>query len=175
MSLETELAAVVQDRPEIRVAFASDGAPTHWEHLAEMQARLPTGMESRQLLDFCHGAKYLFDAAKLVQDDEGGATAMAEGWRSTLRHRKDGPEVVIRALKYQRDACASDAARDDLDTIVDFFAEHRREGRLEYKEAENDAFPISTGNTEAAANTVVNVRMKRAGARYTHRMEVKPF
>jgi hypothetical protein len=166
-TLEEELKAVIQDRPEVRVAFASDGAVTHWEHLSGMQERLPDGIESRQLLDFCHGAKYLFDAAKLVEEDEGIATAMAESWRSTLRHRKDGPELVIRALRYQRDSVASETARDELDTIIDFFAGHRREGRLAYKAAANDAFPIGTGNTEAAAKTVVNVRMKRAGATYT--------
>jgi len=124
-------------------------------------------LESRQLLDFCHGAKYLFDASKLVEDDEGIARAMAESWRSTLRHRKDGPEVVIRALRYQREACASETRSEELDTIIDLFAEHRREGRLAYKNAANDAYPIGTGNTEAAAKTIVNVRMKRAGARYT--------
>lgn len=166
-ALEEELKMVVHDRPEIRVAFASDGAQTHWEHLSGMQERLPDGVESRQLLDFCHGAKYLFDASKLVEEDEGIATAMAESWRSTLRHRKDGPEIVIRSLRYQRDSTASEDVRDELDTIVDFFVEHRREGRLAYKAAENDNFPIGTGNTEAAAKTIVNVRMKRAGARYT--------
>ncbi|MCC6649425.1 MAG: hypothetical protein IT374_28130 [Polyangiaceae bacterium] len=56
-----------------------------------------------------------------------------------------------------------------LGTIIDFFAEHKRDGRLDYATAANDAYPIGTGTTEAAAKTVVNVRMKRAGARYdTH-------
>ncbi len=132
-----------------------------------MQQRLPEGICSRQLLDFCHGAKYLFDAAKLVEPDEGKATAMAEGWRGALRHRLDGPSIVLRALRYQRDACGSEDVREELGTIIDFFAEHSRHGRLAYKAAANDAFPIGTGTTEAAAKTVVNVRMKRAGARYT--------
>jgi hypothetical protein len=39
--------------------------------------------------------------------------------------------------------------------------------RLAYKAAANDAFPIGTGTTEAAAKTLAGVRMKRAGARYT--------
>ena len=122
---------------------------------------------SRQLLDFCHGAKYLFDAAKLVQGDTANATVVAEGWRSNLRHRKDGPDIVIRSLRYHRDDVASSAdAREELDTIIDFLVDHRKHGRLAYKAAANDAFPIGTGTTEAAAKTVVNVRMKRAGARY---------
>lgn len=164
--LEAELHAVLEDNPTLQVALASDGALTHWEHLSGIQARLPVGVKSRQLLDFCHGAKYLFDAAKLVESDAGAAQALAETWRASLRHRKDGADVVLRALRYQRDICVDDEVREELDTIVEFFAEHRRTGRLAYKEAIGEAFPIGTGNTEAAAKTVVNVRMKRAGARY---------
>jgi hypothetical protein len=166
-TLEAELSAVIQDCPRVQVAFASDGAVTHWEHLAGMQGRLPEGICSRQLLDFCHGAKYLFDAAKLVEPDEGKAMTMAEGWRAALRHRLDGPDIVLRALRYQRDACESEDQREELGTIIEYFAEHNRHGRLAYKAAANDAFPIGTGTTEAAAKTVVNIRMKRAGARYT--------
>ncbi len=166
-SLEAELTAAVEECPTLQVALASDGALTHWEHLSGMQRRLPEGTRSRQLLDFCHGAKYLFDATKLVEPDEGKALAMAEGWRGALRHRLDGPEIVLRALRYQREACPSSDTREELDTIIDFFAEHKRTGRLAYKAAANDAFPIGTGTTEAAAKTLVNVRMKRAGARYT--------
>lgn len=166
-TLEAELSAVLQECPTAKVALASDGAKTHWEHLSAIQSRLPEGTESRQLLDFCHGAKYLFDASKLVEPDEGTAIAMAEGWRSTLRHRLDGADIVLRALRYQRDALADDDARAELETVIDFFAEHRRRGRLGYKAAANDGFPIGTGTTEAAAKTLVNVRMKRAGARYS--------
>lgn len=164
--LEAELLAIVEEHPTVQVAFASDGAPTHWDHLEAMQARLPEGMKSRQLLDFCHGAKYLFDAAKLVANDEGEAQALAGEWRSKLQHRKDGADVILRALRYQRDACTEETVRDHLDTIVDYFSGHRQNGRLEYKQASNDAFPIGTGTTEAAAKTIVTIRMKRAGARY---------
>jgi hypothetical protein len=166
-ALEAELTAAVEECPTVKVALASDGAVTHWEHLSGMQERLPDGVESRQLLDFCHGAKYLFDAAKLVEPDEGKATVLAEGWRSNLRHRLDGPDIVIRALRYQRDACGDQDRREELDTIIEFFTHHHRHGRLAYKQAENDACPIGTGTTEAAAKSVVNIRVKRAGARYT--------
>jgi hypothetical protein len=165
--LEAELSAVLQERPTLQVAFASDGAATHWEHLQGMQDRLPEGTCSRQLLDFCHGAKYLFDAAKLVENDDGAALAMAEGWRANLRHRLDGSAIVLRALRYQRDACTVEGPREALETIIDFLAEHKQHGRLAYKAAANDAFPIGTGTTEAAAKTLAGVRMKRAGARYT--------
>jgi len=164
--LEAELSAVVEQDAGVQIAFASDGAQTHWEHLEGMQQRLPEGVASRQLLDFCHGSKYLFDAAKQVEADEGNAQALAGGWRSKLRHRKDGAQIVVRALRYQRDNAKREAVRDELDTIIDFLSDHHHNGRLEYKQAANDAFPIGTGTTEAAAKTMVGVRMKRAGARY---------
>lgn len=165
--LGAELSAVVEDHPKVQVALASDGAVTHWEHLGAMQERLPKDVDSRQLLDFCHGAKYLFDAAKLVEADEDDAQALAGGWRSKLRHRKDGPEIVIRTLRYHRDT-STKAKRDELDRIINFLSDHRRNGRLAYKQAANDGFPIGTGSTEAAAKTAVGVRMKRAGARFNH-------
>ena len=167
--LEAELSAILEENAGIQVAFASDGARTHWEHLEGMEERLPEGVMSRQLLDFCHGAKYLFDAAKQVEADEGEAHGLAGVWRSNLRHRKDGPQIVLRALRYQRDRAQRATARAELDTIINFFSDHHRNHRLDYKRAENDAFPIGTGTTEAAAKTAVGVRMKRAGARYdTH-------
>lgn len=164
--LEAELSAVLEEDAGVQVAFASDGARTHWEHLEGMQERLPEGVPSRQLLDFCHGAKYLFDAAKQVEADEGDALALAGGWRSKLRHRKDGAQIVLRALRYQRDTAKRQAVRDELDTIIDFLSDHHHNRRLAYKQAANDAFPIGTGTTESAAKTMVGVRMKRAGARY---------
>ena len=130
-----------------------------------MQSRLPQGIESRQLLDFYHGAKYLFDAAKLVEEDEGVAQALAGAWRSNLRHRKDGPDIVLRALRYQRDTRTTGAGREKLETIIEFLSEHRRADRLAYKQAANDGFPIGTGATEAAAKTM-SVRTKRSGSRY---------
>ena len=168
-TLEEELTAALGQCPTLQVALASDGAETHWEHLSAMEGRLPAGTRSRQLLDFCHGAKYLFDAAKALHDDEGLATALAEGWRSDLRHRKDGAAIVLRALRYQRDEASSERVRRTLGTIIDLLAEHKREGRLAYREGEQEGYPLGTGSTEAAAKTLVGVRMKRAGARYeTH-------
>jgi hypothetical protein len=50
---------------------------------------------------------------------------------------------------------------------VSFLANQSNAGRMEYARAKENHLPIGTGVTEAAAKTVVNVRMKRAGARYS--------
>jgi hypothetical protein len=38
---------------------------------------------------------------------------------------------------------------------------------MNYAEAKRRNYPVGTGVTEAAAKTLVNTRMKRAGARYS--------
>ncbi len=51
----------------------------------------------------------------------------------------------------------------------EYIARHKKEGRLNYAAAKKQHLPIGTGVTEAAAKTLVTVRMKRSGARYeTH-------
>jgi len=42
-------------------------------------------------------------------------------------------------------------------------------GRTQYADAIARNYPVGTGVTEAAAKTVVNVRMKRAGSRFDQR------
>jgi hypothetical protein len=50
---------------------------------------------------------------------------------------------------------------------MDDLLAHKNEGRLGYAAAKRDGRPIGTGVTEAAAKTLVSVRMKRSGARYS--------
>jgi hypothetical protein len=48
---------------------------------------------------------------------------------------------------------------------INFIANQAKQGRLHYAQARRKHLPIRTGVVEAAAKTVANVRMKRAGAR----------
>lgn len=47
--LEAELQAVVQERPDINICFASDGAAPQWAALEEMRARLPAWATGHQM------------------------------------------------------------------------------------------------------------------------------
>ena len=69
-------------------------------------------------------------------------------------------------MRYQRDTMRPGKKRESLIKAIKFLAKQHRRGRMKYAEAKRRRYPIGTGVTEAAAKTVVSVRMKRAGARY---------
>ena len=167
--LHDELMAALDERPDLTICFASDGAKYHWKVLAGMACQLPEEATGNVyfLADFFHVAEYLGNAAKAIAGDgTPEATVMAAGWIETLRAFPDGGQRVLKSLRYHRDKLTRQARRDEVQTSIDYLATQSREDRLGYAEAKERNLPIGTGITEAAAKTVVGVRMKRAGARY---------
>ena len=167
--LHDELMAVLEERPDLSICFASDGAQYHWKVLTGMACQLPeeaTG-DVYFLTDFFHVAEYLGDASKAIAGEgTPEATVMAAGWRETLKAFPDGGHRVLKSLRYHRDKLTQQARRDEVQASIDYLAAQDREERLGYAQAKERNLPIGTGITEAAAKTVVGVRMKRAGARY---------
>jgi hypothetical protein len=168
--VEDELNMALARRPDLHVVFAADGDPHQWSLLEGMELRLPdtaTGGVS-YLLDFYHAAEYLQLAANAVEGrDSPAARVLAVTWKEILKEHDDGPERVLKAMRYHRNRLAREAAREDIETAINFLAKQARLGRLAYAAARAANRPIGTGVVEAAAKTVVNVRMKRAGARFS--------
>lgn len=168
--VEDELMLALSRRPNLNVCFAADGDPHQWSLLEGIGVRLPetvTG-EVTYLLDFYHAAEYLQLAAGAVEGkDSPGARVLFATWSETLKELEDGSERVLKSMRYHRDRETNAARRADLETAIDFLAKQARNRRLGYAAARAKNQPIGTGVTEAAAKTVVNVRMKRAGARFS--------
>ena len=168
--LEAELQSVVAELPTVNVVFASDGAKAQWSALKAMRARLPAAFSGRtmMLLDFYHGAEYVHLAANAVYgEDTSDARILAAEWDETIKLKADGPRRVLKAMRYQRSKMAVGKRRKDVTRAIKFIARQSRLGRMKYTVAKRHHYPIGTGVTEAAAKTVVNVRMKRAGARFS--------
>lgn len=166
MRLEAELRAVVAERPDLRPVLASDGAPNHWTSLRAMAGRVfGEGTNWTELLDYFHAASRLGNAANDIWGAGEEALVIGEHWKTTLRERTNGAATVLKALEYQRSIAAAPLAKK-LTTAMKYLATHKKAGRLRYAEAKKAHLPIGTGVTEAAAKTVVAVRMKRSGARY---------
>ena len=163
--LEAELRAVVAERPDLRVVLASDGAPSHWTSLRAMANRVLADREWTELLDFFHAASRLGTAANDIWGAGEEAFVIGEHWKTTLREKTNGAATVIKALEYQK-SIASESLKKKLATAIKYLTVHKNAGRLRYAEAKRAGLPIGTGVTEAAAKTVVAVRMKRSGARY---------
>ena len=158
--------AVHAQRPDLRVVLASDGAPTQWESLREIAARVLGDKPRTELLDFFHGASRLGTAAKAIWGTTEEATVTGEHWKTVLREKTRGASLVLKSLEYQR-SVADAATAKELTKSINYLARHKKESRLGYAAAKKLGLPIGTGVTEAAAKTLVSVRMKRSGARYS--------
>jgi hypothetical protein len=168
--LEAELHSVVAELPSVNIVFASDGAMGQWSALKGMRARLPESFtgHTMMLLDFYHGAEYLQLAANAVHGEETPeAKILAVEWDETVKLKANGARKVLKAMRYQRTKIGPGKRRKDITRAINFIARQSRLGRMKYTVAKRRHYPIGTGVTEAAAKTVVNVRMKRAGARFS--------
>lgn len=168
--LEAELHSVIAELPSVNVIFASDGAKGQWAALNGLRARLPDNFSGHtmMLLDFYHGAEYLHLAANAVHgEDTPEAAVLAAEWDETVKSKANGAPRVLKAMRYQRSKMAPGKRRKDITRAINFIARQSRLGRMKYTVAKRRKYPIGTGVTEAAAKTVVNVRMKRAGARFS--------
>ena len=165
--LEQELQVALEQRPDLNVGFASDGDAHQWKLLEALS--VPVSQEPtrrvRFLLDFFHAALYVHDAAEAVLDDA-AAKVQAEQWKAMLKEYENGADRVLKSMRYYRDRESRPARKEVIEKSIDYLANQARAGRMNYKEALDAHHPIGTGVTEAAAKTLVRVRMKRAGARY---------
>ena len=167
--LNAELDAALSQRPSLNVVFASDGAPPQWAALDAMAERVATtGSGQRfKLVDAFHVAEYVQKAANAIEGaGSADAAVVAATWRETIKEKTGGALTVLRSMRARR-AGLSAASRKDLDEATNYIATQHALGRMSYAEARAKNFPIGTGITEAAAKTLVGVRMKRAGARFS--------
>jgi hypothetical protein len=168
--LEKELLAVVNERPDVNVVFASDGAVPQWSSLAAIKSRLPSTFtgHTMDLVDAFHVAEYVQKAAQALEGTETPeARILAATWRETLKERADGPATVLRSMRARMSAIQTASRRKELEAAIGYIANQNDLGRMKYTEAIRRNYPIGTGITEAAAKTIVGTRMKRAGARFS--------
>lgn len=168
--LETELHSVLSERPDLNVVFASDGAEPQWRALDEMAARLPanhTG-HTMKLVDAFHVAEYVQKGANAIEGTgTGDAKVLAAKWRETIKEKANGAETVLRSMRAQLSSVSGTTAQQELGSAITYIDRQHTLGRMNYVEAQERHYPIGTGITEAAGKTIVSVRMKRAGARFS--------
>jgi hypothetical protein len=166
--LVAEAKTVAAERPDLRVALASDGADGQWTLLARLHQALPQSMQATALWlqDFFHVAEHLQDAADAIYGTGTSEARVARAeWAEILRAYDDGVDRVRRALRRHRRAITSKATRAKVTKVLTYLRLGKH--RMAYKLAEKHNVPIATGPTEAAAKSLVGVRMKRSGARYS--------
>lgn len=157
-TLKEELSIILTQRPDLVVVGVADGAKDNWAYL---DAMLPVG--SVKVLDFFHAVEHLKRALDAAHG-EGSAMAKSEfeRWRHILRHEEFGVKRVIGALAYQ---ARKHPRRKKLKRELQYFRRHSK--KMGYAHLEKRALPLGSGVVEAANKTLVTVRMKRSGSRWT--------
>ena len=169
-TLEQELLAVLRERPELNIVFASDGAAAQWEALSQIKNRLPDDHSGHamDLVDAFHVAQYVQEAANAIEGtDSPEARVLAATWRETLKEHTDGAEKVLRSMRGKLSSVPTQTRQQELTIAINYIANQNEAGRMNYADAINRNYPIGTGITEAAAKTIVGTRMKRAGSRFS--------
>lgn len=166
--LTDEAIHVAACRPDLLPVFASDGAEGQWASLARIRAKLPETMQAKaiDLLDLFHMGEHLQDAADAIygKGTPDARVARVE-WVETLKAYEDGLERVRQSLRHFSRAVTKERARKAINRVLGYLKNNRH--RAAYKTAEDKNLPLATGPTEAAAKSLVGVRMKRSGARYS--------
>ena len=168
--LEAEMQAILEERADLNICFASDGAAPQWTALEAMRARVPASARGHRmmLVDAFHVAEYVQLAANAVEgENTSGAKVLAATWREIIREEEGGVARVLRAMSARRSKATTKTGRADIKRAIDYIRNQHAHGRMNYPEALGRNYPIGTGVTEAAAKTVIGTRMKRAGARFS--------
>lgn len=166
--LQAEAHHALTLRPDLTALMASDGAWGQWESLAQITAELPEPARDKAvwLVDFHHVASHIQDACDVI-DGKGSAAAQVRRKElcEVLKAYEDGAQRVGQRLRHYRRKARTERAGEELDSVIGYLDNNR--ARMAYKSAIDRKLPIATGPTEAAAKTLVGVRMKRSGARFS--------
>jgi hypothetical protein len=161
--LGADVAALIAKRPRLKVATLCDGATELWNLLAEPLGEETLGTEVHELVDMWHLLEKLGRAAA-VTHGSGSADEVVRGWRLRLLNSSQAAEEILARLKQSgREHVQVGESRPVHDAIT--YLENNGD-RMDYATARRCGLPVGSGNVEATCKSLVEVRMKRPGARW---------
>lgn len=165
--LVTEARSVLALRPELRRVLLADGAEPNWRLLADVdQACGPPPQPSIEIVDFFHACDHLKEGCDAAWGESTPRSkAEFERLKTLLKEADNGPERVIRVLKYHRSR-AKGRKRQRLQAQLTYFRNQRH--RMHYAQYLRDGLPIASGIIEATCKTLVTQRLKQSGMAWAH-------
>jgi len=150
------------DQPAKKVLLC-DGARGLWTY-ADSNSRYD---DYEKLVDFYHASEHLSKAAEALfgKGSERG-TRWYEKYRRRLQHKRHAITGLLRSMDYySQQGRLSAHRREALATERTFF--ENNQDRMDYRRFRLRGWPIGSGPVEAAAKTLVKVRMCRSGMRWS--------
>ncbi|MBI3076070.1 MAG: hypothetical protein HYY85_03630 [Deltaproteobacteria bacterium] len=141
-----------------QVIVLGDGAPWIWGIADE---HFPGAI---QIVDLYHAREHLADLAKLVY---GPASAAAKDWAAGRREELDAGEVeqVVAAMRRLRPRRTE--VREAVRKAVSYFKTNAE--RMRYARFRSQGLFVGSGVVEAGCKTIVGLRLKQSGMRWTVR------
>ena len=157
-SFRADLRALLARRPALHVVTLADGAP-------EMQGILDRATEgipvAARLVDFWHLVEHLAHAIGTVNEH---VTDLLSDWKDALLHDDAAIDTIDAELKSWKHDRAGEACPAALHDALTYIENHRE--RLRYATPRAAGLPIGSGTVEATGKAIVQVRMRRPGARW---------
>jgi hypothetical protein len=137
------------------VVLLGDGAPWIWNLAAEQFG------ERTEIVDFYHASEHVWTVAKALHDEAADAAAWAGQQITALHEHGSAP---VRTALGEAHAPTSVAA-EVLRVERGYFRTNA--ARMAYPDFRAQGLPIGSGAIESGAKHVVQLRMKRPGARWS--------
>lgn len=158
-SLRRDLEILVRRVPRLRVVTLADGAPEMQNILDRVTVNVPV---AARLVDFWHLAEHLGEAIKAIQPEW---RDQLSDWKVLLFERDDAIDTIEAELNNWAAMYEKDKVPELLHAALTYI-ENRRD-RLRYASTRAAKLPVGSGTVEATGKTIVEVRMKRPGSRWT--------
>jgi hypothetical protein len=156
--LARDIDAVLRRRPSLQLVTLADGAP---EMQSILDRAVGTHPVAARLVDFWHLIEHLGKANAAVRRF---SQDLVHDWKADLLERDEAIDQIEAELHTWSLNYPDDAIPEGLYDALTYIENHRE--RLRYATVHAAALPIGSGTVEATGKTVVEVRMKRAGARW---------
>ena len=153
-------------RSDLRVAVIQDGAHEMWNLVRpELDALRNTEVlvQWYEAIDFCHLIERLGEALELI----GCQTRQwqLQTWRQNLIDSDTAIDAIAAYLRFHRKDAKTSERRKKLDEHITYVENNN--DRMRYQTLRQQGMPIGSGITESTCKTVVNMRAKGAGQRWS--------
>jgi hypothetical protein len=153
-------------RSDLRVAVIQDGAPEMWNLVRpELQAIRSRGVlvKCYEAIDFCHLIERLGEALELIGCET--RQWQLQVWRQSLADDDTAIDTIARYLRFHRNDAETSERLKKLNEHITYIENNN--DRMRYQTLRAQGMPIGSGITESACKTVVNMRAKGAGQRWS--------
>ena len=160
--MRADVAALLRQRPGLKVERLADGAPEMHNLLAAEVNDEKLGTHVYDLVDFWHVLEKLGAAAVVIF----GATStpVLQRWRLKLLNTEGAVWQIATELQESGKEHVAVGKVRPVHEAITYLVNNGE--RMNYAEARQLGLPIGSGNTEATCKTLFEVRMKRSGSRW---------